>query len=74
MTKSQFLCYRKQGYTIEFVNYGEDIKAKIGSFGDATFKKGGRPYASKKIKVKMVSFGEDVKLSETSSFADFEAM
>ena len=70
MTKTQFLCCRKQGYTIEFVNYGEDIKAKIGGYSsDATFKKGGHSYASKKIKVKMVDYGEDVKLSETSSYS-----
>lgn len=76
MTKSQFLCYRRQGYTIEFVRYGEDIKAKIGGYSsDATFKKGGQSYSSKKIKVKMVDYGEDVKLSETASFsADFAAV
>ena len=75
MTKSQFLCLRKQGYTIQFVNYGEEIKAKVGGFSsDATFKKGGSSYTSKKIKVKQVNYGEDVKLSETSSFtADFSA-
>ena len=40
MTKEQFLGLRKQGFTIEFVNYGEDITASITpSFGDATFKK-----------------------------------
>lgn len=76
MTKSQFLCLKKAGYTIEFVNYCEDIKASICKYGgDATFKKGGKSYASKKIKVRPVSYGEDVKLSETTSYsADFEAV
>lgn len=75
MTKAQFLGLRKQGFTIQFVSYGEDIKAKIGgSFGDATFRKGGRSYAGKKIRVKEVNCGEDVRLGETNSlFADFEA-
>lgn len=73
MTKSQFLGLRKQGFTLKFVNYGEDIKAKVNStFADATYKKGGFVNYGKIIKVKTVNFGEDVKLSE-SAFPDFNA-
>lgn len=73
MTKSQFLGLRKQGFTLEFVNYGEDIKAKVvNSFADATFKKSSFGIPSKTVKVKLVNSFEDVRLSE-SSFADFNA-
>lgn len=72
MTKSQFLGLRRQGFTLQFVSYGEDIKAKIGGFADAKFKINKYASTSKVIKVKKVDFGEDVRLAEASSFADFE--
>ena len=76
MTKAQFLGLRRQGFTLEFVNYGEDIKVRISSgYGDATYKKGGFAYGPKKIKVRAVNCGEDVRLSESRyGVADFEAV
>lgn len=72
MTKQQFLGLRKQGYSLKFVTYGEDIKAKMASYGDATYCSD-KSYSSKVIKVKLVDYCEDVKLSTGPSYsADFK--
>lgn len=72
MDKGQFLGLRKQGYALKFVSYGEDIKAKMSSRGDATYCSD-KSYSGKVIKVKLVDYGEAVKLSTGSSWsADFK--
>lgn len=75
MTKSEFLCLRKRGYKLVFVNYGEDIKVRVCNSGDATFKESRDSYSARRIKVRKVDYGEDVRLCRTSSYsADFDAV
>lgn len=74
MTKDQFCGLKGRGFTLQFVSYGEDIKAKVGSFGDASFYR--KSYASgcgKVIKVKLVDYGEAVRLKEQNGYGDFVA-
>lgn len=72
MNKSEFLGLRKRGCGLRFVSYGEDIKAKLSSCGDATYCSD-KTYSGKVIKVKLVDYGESVKLSTAASYsADFK--
>ena len=74
MTKAQFVGLKGRGFTLKFVTSGEDIKAKVAAYGDASFYR--KSYVSgygKVIKVKLVQYGEDVKLQEKSGYGDFVA-
>lgn len=70
MTKEQFRALRKKGYTIEFVDRGEDITASVippPAIGDAVIMIGPASCIGKKIKVRYMPFGGTVTLTPSPS-------